>query len=93
MDNWLMNQKDRRGRRPQMSLGTKDLSIIEGDLVKVTSHKKCEKRSIPTNTIAPVFNILPGKIPKYQLEGFSALYLDESEIELVSYTRKVIHLR
>jgi hypothetical protein len=71
-----------------MPLGTKDLSIIEGDLVKVTSRKICKKSFILPGTIAPILNIMHGNTPKYQLEGYSPLYLDQSEIELVSYTRK-----
>ena len=74
-----------------MPLGTKDLSIVEGDLVKVTSQNIREKCLIPPGTIAPILNILPGKKPKYQLEGYSTLYLDESEIELVSYIRKLTY--
>jgi len=73
-----------------MPLGTKDLLIREGDLVKVTSHRMCGNASIPPGTIAPVLNILPGETPTYQLEGYLALYLDESEIELVSYIRNFI---
>ena len=74
-----------------MPLGTRDLSIIEGDLVKVTSRKLCERHLIPIGTIGRISRIMPGKRPKYQLEGLAAV-LNKSEIELVSYIRKPLHI-
>jgi hypothetical protein len=71
-----------------MPLGTRDLLIIEGDLVKVTSHKRTHKHVIPPGTIATIQKILPGTEATYQLNGYENLYLNGWEMELVSYTRK-----
>jgi hypothetical protein len=71
-----------------MPLGTRDLLIIEGDLVKVTSHKRNNKHVVPLGTIAPVSKILPGKNAVYQLKGYEHSYLNGFEMELVSYIRK-----
>jgi hypothetical protein len=72
-----------------MPLGTRDLLIIEGDLVKITSHKRDHKHLIPVGTIATVRKRLPGEVTMYQLNGYENVCLDGCEMELVSYTRKV----
>lgn len=70
-----------------MALGTREFLIIEGDLVRITSSRKRKEHLIPVDTVATVLRILPGKKPKYQLSGFSEIFFDASEIELVSYIR------
>jgi hypothetical protein len=72
-----------------MPLGTRDLLIIEGDLVKITSHKRDHKYLIPVGTIATVRKTFPGEVTMYQLNGYENVCLDGCEMELVSYTRKV----
>jgi hypothetical protein len=76
-------------REDLMALGTRDLLIIEGDLVKVTSHKRKHKHLIPLGTITTVRRTFPGEEIMYQLNGYENMCLNGSEMELVSYTRKV----
>jgi hypothetical protein len=71
-----------------MPLGTRDLLIIEGDLVKITSHKRHHKYFIPAGTIATIKKAVPGEVTLYQLCGYENVCLDGCEMELVSYTRK-----
>lgn len=71
-----------------MPLGTRDLLIVEGDLVKVTSHKRKYKHVIPLGTIAPVLRITPGPLATYQLKGYENAFLNIFEMELVSYIRR-----
>ena len=73
-----------------MSLGTRDLDIIRGDLVKVTSNTntKRNKHSIPPGTIASVSRIVPGNVARCQLTGYDDLYLNCCDLELVSYIRR-----
>jgi len=70
-----------------MPLGTRDLLIIAGDLVRLTSHRAGKKHSIPVGTIAPISRIIRGAINKYELEGYGDILFHESDIELVSYVR------
>jgi hypothetical protein len=72
-----------------MPLGTRDLLIMEGDLVKVTSRKRKHKDLIPLGTIATIRRTYPGEVIRYQLNGYENLCMYSCEMELVSYTRKV----
>jgi hypothetical protein len=68
-------------------LGTRDLCFAKGDLVRVISHRVCEKHRISPRAIVAIQSISHENRPRYRLEGYSSFLVDESEIELVAYIR------
>lgn len=71
-----------------MPLGTKDLEIVEGDLVRLTSPDVYERYCIPKGSIARIAKVHRGQINKYELNGYPEILFDASDIEVIAYSRR-----
>lgn len=71
-----------------MPLGTKDLVMIKGDIVKLRKTKNCRGRIIPSGTTARISYVFENDPNKFKLTGFEEVNLEKNDVELVAYVRK-----
>jgi hypothetical protein len=71
-----------------MPLGTKDLVMIKGDIVKLLASKSCRGRTIPSGTTARISYVFKKDPNKFKLTGFKEVNLERNDVELVAYVRK-----
>lgn len=71
-----------------MPLGTKDLVMIKGDVVKLLTTKSYRGRTIPSGTTARISYVFKNNPNKFKLNGFKEINLERNDVELVAYVRR-----